>query len=130
MLLTKDQILNSDDIGHEDVDVPEWGGSVTIREMTGRDRDAFEQSTYQKNGSDYQVNLKNMRARLAAISIVDDDGVRMFSDAEVEKLAEKSAKALDRIFAACQDLNGLSGDDVEELAKNLEQTQVGGSTSS
>lgn len=30
----------------ETFDVPEWGGSVLIREMTGTERDAYEESIF------------------------------------------------------------------------------------
>ena len=41
-LLTKDQILAVADIEYRTVAVPEWGGEVRIRSMTGADRDAHE----------------------------------------------------------------------------------------
>jgi hypothetical protein len=40
--LTKDEILEAADLSTKAVDVPEWGGSVNVRTMTGADRDAFE----------------------------------------------------------------------------------------
>ena len=48
-MLTKDQILKSDDLPSEEVSVPEWGGSVMVRSMTGYERDQFEQSVYHEN---------------------------------------------------------------------------------
>ena len=44
MTLTKDQILEANDLQSESVTVPEWGGDVLVRTMTGADRDAFEAS--------------------------------------------------------------------------------------
>ena len=129
-MLTKENILKADDLKTETVKVPEWGGSVVIKEMTGSERDTFEQATYHKNGSDYEVNMKDMRARLCAICMVDDKGERLFTDADVSALSGKSAKALDRVFSRSQKLNAISSKDVEELAKNSEATQIGSSTSS
>ena len=34
-VLTKSQILEADDIKHESVFVPEWGGKVFVQTMTG-----------------------------------------------------------------------------------------------
>jgi hypothetical protein len=62
--------------------------------------------------------MENVRARLAAASIVDENGARMFSDEEIEALGGKSAMALDRVFKAAQRLSGLAPEDVEELAGN------------
>ena len=128
-MLNKDQILKADDLKTSIEDVPEWGGKVKIKQMTGSERDAFEQATYRKNGKDYEVNMKDMRARLCASCIIDDKGVRIFDDADIVELSKKSAIVLDRLFAACQELNSLSQKDVEELGKELGQTQTDGSIS-
>ena len=126
-MLNKDQILKADDLKTLLVDVPEWGGQVKIKQMTGAERDAFEQATYRKNGSSYEVNLRDMRARLCAVCIVGDDGKRFFDDSDIAALSMKSAIALDRVFSACQELNALTNKDVEELGKDLGQTQTGDS---
>ena len=49
-MLTREQILQSDDLPCETVPVPEWGGEVQVRTMTGTDRDAFEASLIGKEG--------------------------------------------------------------------------------
>ncbi len=46
-------VLNSqmaDDLPRETVSVPEWGGEVLVRTMSGTDRDAFEASLLEKDG--------------------------------------------------------------------------------
>ena len=115
MTLTKQQILDAADTKTEEVEVPEWGGNVRIQTMTGYARDAFESSITGKNGG---VNTVNIRAKLVAACIVDDDGELMFAEKDVAKLGKKSAAALERVFAAAQKLNRISDGDVEELAKN------------
>ena len=37
--LSKDDILGVEDLSTEDVEVPEWGGMVTLRELKGSERD-------------------------------------------------------------------------------------------
>ncbi|MCC6347888.1 MAG: hypothetical protein IT388_11925 [Nitrospirales bacterium] len=118
MLLNKDQILGAQDLTHEDVHVPEWGGTVRIRMMTGSERDAFEAAVYETKGKDVTVNRENFRAQLLARVLVDEEGKRLFSDAEIKALGSKSAAALNRLFPVAQKLNGLAADDVEELTKN------------
>ena len=114
MSLTKEQILQADDIKTETVDVPEWGGKVTIRMMTGTQRDAFEASIIQGGKTDMQ----NIRAKLCAAVMVDGDGKPLFTVHEVNILGSKCAIALDRIFSVAQKMNGLSGADIKELEKN------------
>lgn len=114
-LLSKKDILEAKDNNYVDIEVPEWGGTVRIASMSGRARDQFEASIVGKNGG---MNTTNIRAKLVAASIVDEKGELLFSDAEVIKLGNKSAKALDRIFDAAQKLNAIGDKDIEELAKN------------
>lgn len=118
-MLTKEQILQADDIKTKKVNVPEWGGELYICTMSGTERDAFEQSIIETRGKSVKVNLQNIRAKLCVQTIVDEKRNKLFSLDDVTALGKKSAKALDRIFAIAQKLNGISGEDVEDLAKNL-----------
>lgn len=126
MLLTKDQILATDDKPHQDVPVPEWGGDVRVRTMSASERDSWEAAVY----SGGKVNTVDFRARFCALTIVDEQGARLFTDGEVEALGAKSAAALQRVFNAAQTLNALSNKDAEELVKNSEAGPDAGSSSS
>lgn len=117
-ILTKEQIFAAQDLRFVTVNVPEWGGKVRIKSMTGEDRDAFEMAITEATASDRKLNIKNIRARLVALTVVDDSGAPLFTEGDVAALAKKSAAALSRIYAAAQKLNALTNDDVEELAKN------------
>lgn len=118
--LSKDAILTADDMRIEAVAVPEWGGTVFVRSLSGTERDSFEAAILQRNGSDTSVNYRNMRARLAVLALCDRDGNRLFTDGDMAAVGSKSAAALQRVFDAASRLNGLSKDDVDELAKNSE----------
>ncbi len=111
-LLTKEAILAANDLPTERVAVPEWGGDVLVRTMTGADRDAFEASLIGKEG-----RMDNVRARLVSLTLCDDKGERLFTDAEVAELGKKSAKALDRVFAVAQRINGIGGEQAEAAKK-------------
>ena len=116
-ILGRDEILGADDLPVEEVEVPEWGGSVLVRGLTGGQRDAFEMMVL--NWRDKDRSIENLRATLAAWCIVDADGKRLFNDSsDVRRLAQKSARALERVFDAARRASGLTEADVEELAKN------------
>jgi len=119
-MLTRDEILSADDLKKEKVPVPEWGGHLFVKTQTGAEKDNFESSLVDSKG---KVSVKNIRARMVAQVAVDEDGKRLFSDADAEALGKKSAAALDRVFAVAKRLNGISDEDVEELGKLSEQTQ-------
>ncbi len=128
-LLTRDQILGAVDLRTVEVDVPEWGGMVRVSMMTGTERDAFESETVVRKGKRVEVNMVNMRARLVARTVVDEAGVRVFSDGDVLALAAKSASALNRVFEAARVLNGLTEEAAGEAVENFQNGQNGGSTS-
>ena len=128
-LLTKQEILNIQDIEIEQVDVIEWGGHVFVKGMSGLERDTFEASIVQQRGKDAKVNMVNIRAKLAAQTICDEEGVRMFTEKDIHALGKKSANALQRVFDVAQKLSGITGDDVDELAAELEENPSEGSAS-
>ena len=55
------------------------------------------------------TNLANVRAKLCAWCVIDENGGRMFSDADVVALGAKSAAALDRIYEVASELSGYHG---------------------
>jgi hypothetical protein len=118
MILNREAILDANDTKIKLVSVPEWGGELYIRTMTGVERDDFEAEMYTKKGDTLELNRYNLRARLLYRCICDESGATLFTKKDVDALGKKSAKALDRCFAVAQKLNGLTNDDVEELEKN------------
>jgi len=102
------------------VEAPEWGlpGGLFVRVMSGTERDAWESSLVGGTGKNRKADLANIRAKLVATCLCDAAGGRVFMQADVVALGRKSSKPLDRIFSVCQKVNGLSDDDVDELAKN------------
>lgn len=130
--LTRDQILQANDLAKELVPVPEWGGDVWVRGMTGAERDKFEASIVQQKGqrnSSFNLVMTDIRAKLASATICDESGIRLFSEADVKKLSEKSAVALQRVFVVAQKLSGIGEKDVEELAKGLQENPLEDSVS-
>lgn len=117
-LLSKSAILAAADLPAKTVDVPEWGGAVRVRGLTGAERDAFEASILTGKGKDRDVVLVNLRAKLVAMCIVDADGKRIFDDADAALLGAKSAAALQRVFDEASRLSGLTAEDAEQLAGN------------
>lgn len=128
-LLTREQILSASDLPREEVEVPEWGGTIIVQGMTAAERGAYEQSfTKQvkdkRGGARTETNsdaMREVRERLAVRCIVDDKGERLFGDGDVRALGEKSAVALERVARVAQRLNGVTEEDMEELAGNSDE---------
>lgn len=125
-LLSREDILQASDLPMERVEVPEWGGYVYVRTLTGAERDEYESGMLivrgTGRGAKAQVNMANARARLCALALCDKQGGRLFSEQDVRALGQKSASALDRIYEVAMRLSGLRPEDIEELAKNSPAT--------
>ena len=113
--LTKDDIFKADDLPTKDMDIPEWGGTLTIRTLTGAERDEFENAFVNQD----KINIRGLKARLIQLTVQNGDGQPMFTKADLQKLNSKSASVIDRIFEVSQRLSGLTKEDAEELVENL-----------
>lgn len=122
MPLTRDQILASDDLEREPLEIPEWGGTVFVKVMTAGERDKFEER-FTRNRYD------NTRAALAVACVCDEAGKPLFTDADIPALAGKSAAALQHVFDAAARLNALTKDDVDAMEKNSASVPPAGSSS-
>jgi hypothetical protein len=120
-LLKRDDFLTYTGVPVEDVRLPELETEtsgqvyVRVRGLTGKERDRYEESLVVGKGKNATVNARNARAKLAVLSCIDEKGDRLFSDADVAWLGEKSAIALERIFDVARRLSGLTDTDVKEL---------------
>lgn len=120
---TAEEIFEVDDVKVEVVAVPQWGGKkVRLKMMTAAERDAFEASTVETKRGRQKPNLDNLRARLVARCLVNSAGERIFQSGDVVRLGRKSAQAIDFLFQKCQDLNGFTEKDIEDLTEDFDGT--------
>lgn len=120
--LTKDQILAANDANLLKIAVPEWGGDVYIRVMTVGERDAYENEWQRKK----DTGVDDFRTKFLVRCLVDEKGNRLFDNGDVERLAQKSARVVNRVWLAAMEHNNLSDTTIEELAKNSEPGQTAG----
>jgi hypothetical protein len=120
IMLDRKTILAAVDIETETVEVPEWGGSVKVRGLTGAGRDAWQESMLQGSGRSQKVRLAEATVRLVQLSVIDGTGNLLFKPEDIPALNKKSAAALNRIYEVAARLSGLTPEDVEEMAKNSE----------
>lgn len=117
--LSKDDILGAKDNALVPVHVPEWGGQVFVRPMSGSDRDHWEQR-FQEDGPRLATDPKdNVRASLLALCVVDSEGNRLFtSEEDVDALGKKALRPITRLYDAIVKANSLSATDIEDLEGN------------
>lgn len=117
MELTREQILEINDLQIEKVETPEWGGCVFVRTVNADDSYEYSKGNLDEEGN---VKEKNLIVDYCAFVMCDSKGERIFSNEDIQQLSKKSTKAILRIYKAGKKLNG---EDIEELEKNSEQTQ-------
>ncbi|MBD9731183.1 hypothetical protein IGX29_04995 [Streptomyces sp. H28] len=130
-LLSKEQITTADDRQWEDVDVPEWGGTVRLLGMSGTERNAYQSSlvVIGPNGSVQRMNMADQLAKLVGKCLVGEDFERLFTDKEIKALGAKNGAVLERLGKTCQRLSGLRKEDMEEAEGKSEPTPSDASTS-
>ncbi len=86
----------------ETVEVPEFGGEVIVRGLMLRDRIALFTSA----GTDNSAHL----SKLLAATVVDADGVQIYTDEEWEEFGAKNFDACIRLFNVARRLSGLNAE--------------------
>jgi len=127
MALTKEEILAQTNLAVEELDIPEWGGTVWVRELTAAKRDGYEASLLVakrvKGRMQMEPALANAKAKMVVKCLVDADGNRLFQDTDINALGQLSSAALNRIVETAQRLSGMSEEDLEELGANFDNGQ-------
>jgi len=116
-VLTREQILGNGELNLKtvDVEIPEWGGVVRLREMRGRERMEYEEFVSQEG-----VGSADVITKLIVLTAVDEKGTRIFTDEDAERLKNLGTSVLLKIFNAARELNMLTEEAVEKLEKNSE----------
>ena len=98
---------------------------VYVRQMTGRERDTFEQSLIKEvKGKDgeatYERSLQDFRAKLAVCTLSNEKGESLLEPGDYELLSmSMSAARLEKIVNEAQKINKISEEDKDALTKNL-----------
>ncbi len=121
-LLTRDMLLAKQKLRIEKVDLGN-DEYVYVREMTGQDRDNFDQMvmTIQDDGTGEKVvrSLDDFRAKLAVCTICDEEGNLLLKPDDYKALSKNiSAARLDKIATKAQELSRISKQDVDDMLKN------------
>jgi hypothetical protein len=135
VLLTRDALLQKDDLKIEKVELSR--GFVFVREMTGHEKDVWEQSMLKQKPSgdkrkpvEYETTLEDFRAKLAVVTVCDAEGTLLFKPEDVKTLSRMmSATNMEKIVDVAQRINAISQKDRDEILKNSEADLDGNSNS-
>ncbi len=135
VFLNREALLQRDELKIEKVQLTR--GFVYVREMTGREKDIWEQSMLKQKPSgnknapvEYETTLEDFRAKLAVVTVCDEKGELLLKPQDAKELNKMmSASNEERIVETAQRLNAITEKDKEEILKNLEAEQEEGSNS-
>lgn len=129
-LLSRKKLLEKQKLRIEKVNLKD-GDFVYVKEMTAGERDLFEKSILKaKFGDDGEFkgvdqSFDNYRAKLAVITICDENSNLLLSPEDYKELANNiGAHCLEEIINKAQELNAISPKDKKNLLKNSKAGQV------
>jgi hypothetical protein len=122
----RDRIKEAQDDRREMVEVEEWGVTVEVRSMTGKER---AQTLQRYLTEDNEIDWEALYPELVIASTFDPDtGERVFSPDDGDWLNEKNAGALEHIGQVAMRLSGLDRRARERSGKGSSETGSGGSS--
>lgn len=117
----RESILAANDCGKEPIDIPEWGSPpLFVKVWDGATRDAYD---VWGRGRSKANGFAGVRAHVARISLVDESGADVFTDADEPELQKKNGAVLNRIFDAAFRLNLVGEAALEDAKKNSKSDQ-------
>lgn len=117
---TLSAIAEKPTIETEEVDCPELGGAVLVREMTGTIRNRLEAGFAAiQDGADGAIMDKVLVAMVSAC-VVDESGRPFITGKMAESFLKNHPRAVFRIRDKAVDMSGISEADAEEMAEVFE----------
>ena len=127
-VLSKDAILGADDKRLETVDVPEWGGIIHVRSLTGKQRDEVEVLMSKRKKGEV-IDVTGFMVKLIRMSACDADGKPLFHEKDEDALNQKSCSALQKVFDKALTVSGLKEDDIPAGLRDFDKDPNGNSGS-
>ncbi len=128
--LSRSDILEAEDLQIKEIEIPEWGGTIRVRGLTGTQRDEYLSSLLVNPGVSADLKLANATAKLVYQCVVDKEGKPAFREGDILLLGKKNGHALNQVYELASELSGLETKDIEKITQSLESGQNGDSTSS
>lgn len=115
-MLTRDNILNLDDRRTHKIAVPEWGGDLYLRRLSGAERGRWQALCARVK--DEPELLEGLAGRFLTMALGDEKGDRIFSDADADALNKRDGQVLERIVELAYAFNGIGDGSIEDAEKN------------
>ena len=104
--LTVEDILTSIDVKPEVIEVPQWGGTVTIKPFTKKEQQELRGECM----ADGEVDTERLEMALFIAGVIEPK----FTEEQTEDLRKKSAAAIDLVLKRITATAGLAEDEAKE----------------
>ena len=122
MLLTAEQILSTK-LNTKIIDIPRLGGKVRVQELTGTQRAELDMIAAEaKTPKDA---YKETKAWIVIMSLVDEQGSRIFDDSQIDAIKSLPMKVQETINDEVDILSGLKEEAIKKTAKKSSASRDG-----
>lgn len=112
------QIKGVTDREYKDVEVPEWGFAVRFQSWTAKDLDDHDADCAKRRLKDDKFDMAGLRIATLGRTLVNADGSKMFTNGDLETLAEKNGAVIKRLADEALRFNRIGEKAVEAEEKN------------
>lgn len=127
-LLSKSQVLAAEDDNYQVVDIPEWGGEIRIRGLTGAEW--AKVSAFDKDAQRQKLQPVCTDALMVVMGAIDDRGMALFTEGDLPSLSKMNAGILRYLSERIFRLSGIGDDEQAAMAKKLNRTPTNDSGTS
>lgn len=119
-MLTAAQILQAQDIATKEIEVPEWGGNILIKQLSRGQQDEYLKRQFgarmrqDTKAKTQELDLSNMYghdAFLLVCAVCDDNAKPIFTAAQIDALKQKNGEVIGRIAKEILQFSGMVEDD-------------------
>lgn len=115
-MLSRDSVLTASDATFSTVDVPEWGGQVRIRQLTGKQQEITNKINDAKCAE--PISFGGYAAAIVCYGCIDESGKRLFLDTDAKAIGERDASAVNRVALAIMKLSGATIEEQQAIEGN------------
>ena len=128
MSLSLQEILAAQDVGTKEVPIPEWNGSVHVRQLSALEGIRLGAQFKALTGTDVEIAEQRLVIALATY-LSDDKGKPLATREEALQLLSKSQKVVERIVTEGSNFNGSNEAEETAIAKNSTPSRADSSPS-
>lgn len=96
-----------------------WNGKAAyVYGLTCQQKDDFENFVVSVSGGNREVKLTNARANLLKLTVHNEQGKPLFTDADIGKISTYPVVHIEPILDVARRLSGMGRKEIKELVKN------------